>query len=182
MLCPDDTLDECNLSANLFASAGDEAGRAALLDAGFVDVPPPANVIRLGQVGPIPGLLAGFLCLFAAAGLVHAVLTSLRRRGRDLAIVRALGLGPRPAAAALDWQAVLTAAVGTVAGLVLGTVVGKAIWRIIADDLGVIVVTRLPVLAVAAVAAGALVAAVAVSVWPRWRAARVVPATALRSE
>ncbi len=182
MLCAGDTLDECNLSANLFASAGDETSRAALIAAGFVDVPPPANVSRLGQVGAIPALLAGFLCLFAAAGLVHAVLTSQRRRARDLAIVRALGLGPRPAAAALTWQAVLTAAAGTVAGLVLGIVIGKAIWRIIADDLGVIVVTRLPMLAVAAVAAGVLVVAVAISAWPRWRAARVAPATALRSE
>ena len=121
LLCADDTLDDCNLSANVFASAGDEASRAALVDAGFVDVPPPANVSRLGQVGAIPGLLAGFLCLFAAAGVLHAVLTSQRRRARDLAIVRALGLGPRPAAAALTWQAVLTAAAGTAAGLVLGS-------------------------------------------------------------
>ena len=69
-----------------------------LSDAGFPTSPPPANVARLGQVGPIPWLLAGFLCLFAAAGLLHAVLTSLRRRKRDLAIARALGLGPRRAA------------------------------------------------------------------------------------
>ena len=82
----------------------------------------------------------------------------------------------------MTWQAVLTALAGTVAGLLLGTLVGPVIWRAIADDLGVIVVTRLPVLAIVAVVGGALVVAAVLSVWPRWRAVHVSPAVALRSE
>jgi hypothetical protein len=182
MLCGDVPLDECDLAANLFASTATDEARAALVDAGFEPVPPPANVHRLGQVGPIPWLVAGFLCLFAAAGVLHAVLTSLRRRGHDLAVARALGLGPRRAATALAWQAVLTAAVGTVAGLALGAIVGPAIWRIIAEDLGVLVVPRFPVLVAAGVAVAAVGVAAILAIWPRLRAARLSPAAALRTE
>ena len=182
LLCPDVSLTDCNVATNVFASASDDAARAALSEVGFRDVAVPANVLRLGQVGPIPWLLAGFLCLFAAAGVLHGVLTSLRRRSRDLAIARALGLGPRRAAAALTWQAVFTAAVGTAAGVLLGAIAGPAIWRIIATDLGVVVVPRFPVVVALGVAVGALVAATAISVWPRWRAGHLSAAEALRSE
>ena len=71
LLCPDVSLAECNVTANVFASASDDAARAAMAEAGFHDVVAPANVLRLGQVGPIPWLLAGFLCVFAAAGVLH---------------------------------------------------------------------------------------------------------------
>ncbi len=76
----------------------------------------------------------------------------------------------------------LTAAVGTVAGLVLGAIAGPAIWRLIAGDLGVIVVPRLPVLVAAAVAVAAVAAAAILAIWPRLRAARLSPAEALRTE
>ncbi len=182
LLCSGTSLDECNLAVNIFASADSDIARSTLGDLGFEPVPPPANVTRIGQVGPIPWLLAAFLCVFAAAGLLHAVLTSLRRRRRDLAIARALGLGPRRAAAALTWQAVLTAVVGTLAGVLLGAIGGPATWRTIAGGLGVIVVPRFPLLLAAAVAAVCVLAAAAISAWPRWRAVHLSAADALRSE
>ena len=182
LLCPGTSLDDCNLSVNVFASVGSEAAVATLAALGFDTVPPPANVTRIGQVGPIPWLLAAFLCVFAAAGLLHAVLTSLRRRRRDLAIARALGLGPRRAAAALTWQAVLTAVAGTLAGLLLGAIAGPATWRAIADGLGVIVAPRFPPLLAAGVAALGVLAAAAISAWPRSRTVHLSPADALRSE
>ncbi len=182
LLCPDVELDECNVAVDIFASAGDEAARSALIDAGFVVVEPPANVTRLEQVGPIPWTLAGFLCLFAVTGLLHALFTALRRRRGDLAIARALGLGPRRAAAALTWQAVLTAATGALAGVLLGAIAGPAVWRLIAGGLGVIVVPRFPLLVAASVGVGAIVAAAAISIWPRWRAVELSAAEALRSE
>ena len=182
LLCADVPLDECNLTANLFASASGDEARAMLADIGFEPVTVPANVLRLGQVGPVPWLLAGFLCLFAAAAVLHAVLTSLRRRGRDLAIARALGLSPRRAAAALGWQAALTAAVGSAAGVLFGAIAGPAIWRTIADGLGVIVVPRFPAVVAAAVAVAAVAAAAILATVPRLRATRLSPAEALRTE
>jgi ABC-type lipoprotein release transport system permease subunit len=182
LVCGDVMFEACDVAADLFASTSDGAAATALDAEGFDPVHAPANVLRLGQVGPIPWLLAGFLCLFAAAGVLHAVLTSLRRRGHDLAIARALGLSPRRAAAALGWQAMLTAAVGTVAGLALGAIAGPAIWQIIAEDLGVLVVPRFPVLVAGAVAVTAVAAAAVLAIWPRLCAARLSPAQALRTE
>ncbi|CAN5652024.1 hypothetical protein BH18ACT2_BH18ACT2_12770 [soil metagenome] len=109
-------------------------------------------------------------------------MTALRRRRRDLAIARALGLTARGAAAALTWQAGLTAVLGAAAGVVGGAIVGPWLWQIIADDLGVIVEARLPVLTVVIAAAGTMVIAAALSLLPRWRAAHLSAAEGLRAE
>ncbi|MGI9031985.1 MAG: FtsX-like permease family protein [Ilumatobacteraceae bacterium] len=182
IICPDLAGDECDESTNVFASVDGEAGREALIALGFRDVKPPATVDRLRKVGPIPWYLAGFLCLLGAAGLAHGLMTALRRRRRDLAIARALGLTARGAAAALTWQAGLTAVLGAAAGVVGGAIVGPWLWQIIADDLGVIVEARLPVLTVVIAAAGTMVIAAALSLLPRWRAAHLSAAEGLRAE
>jgi ABC-type lipoprotein release transport system permease subunit len=186
LLCAGSDLGHCNVTADVYAdvtddAAGDDA-RAALVAAGFRETAAPANVSRLREVGPLPGLLAAFLYLLAAAGLLHQLTTTLRRRRTDLAVVRALGLPARRAAAALLWQALLMSAVGVVAGLTAGAVVGPLAWRIVAGGLGVEVVTHLPAAVVPiAAAAGALMALV-VSIGPRWWAARLPLAATLRAE
>lgn len=183
ILCPTIAPDDCDLSTNnVYASVDGTDGREALSALGFTQVPVPATVARLQEVGPIPWYLAGFLCLLGAAGLAHGLVTALRRRRRDLAIARALGLPARRAAAALTWQAGLTAVLGAAAGVVGGAIVGPWLWQIIADDLGVIVEARLPVLTVVIAAAGTMVIAAALSLLPRWRAAHLSAAEGLRAE
>jgi len=176
-------VEQCDsVTVEVFASVADPAGREALLAAGFADVAAPANVARLAQVGSIPWYVAGFLGILGILGVLHAVATSRRRRRRDLAIVRALGLtGPR-AAGALTWQALLFAVVGVSVGVVLGALAGRRLWTLIADDVGVVVVPRVPLIAVVACALGAIAACIVVSLGPRWSAARVPAAEALRSE
>jgi len=51
------------------------------------------TVVDLGRVGDVPLVLAGILALMAAATLAHTLVTSVRRRGRDLAILKALVIG-----------------------------------------------------------------------------------------
>jgi ABC-type lipoprotein release transport system permease subunit len=114
--------------------------------------------------------------------MLHAMLTALRRRRRDIAITRALGLTRRSAANSLVWQAVLTALVGVASGTLLGVIVGPMMWRIIATDLGVIVRPIVPVVAVALAAAIGLTIAVLLSLGPRWRAIHLPLTPALRSE
>ena len=182
LLCPGASLDDCGGAITLFASAETEVARSTLLDLGFEEISAPANVDRLREVGPIPWYLAGFLGLLGAAGLLHGVVTSLRRRRRDLAIARALGLSARRAAAALTWQAAWTAIIGGAVGVLLGALVGPWLWRIIANSLGVVVEPRFPLLIVAGIAAAAIVVAVAISLGPRWRAAHLSAAEGLRAE
>ena len=111
LICPGAAPDDCNLSADVFADVTDdaagEAARATLLDHGFGRVLPPGSVDRLGEIGAIPAYLAGFLCVLAAAAMLHQLTITLRRRRQDLAVARALGLPARCAASALTWQAML---------------------------------------------------------------------------
>jgi hypothetical protein len=181
-LCADVPFEECNVSTRIFADVATDEARTTLLGQGFVAVPAPANVDRLEQVGSIPWYLAAFLCVLAAAAVLSALLTALRRRRRDIAIARALGLTGSRAADSLVWQAVLTAVAGVTIGVVFGVILGPVIWRIIADDVGVIARPVVPVVAVGLVAVGGLMVAAALSLGPRLRAARLPMTVALRSE
>ena len=186
LLCPGTALDSCNLSTDLFADVTDgavgEAARAALHEAGFEAMRPPASVARLSEIGAVPSYLAGFVCLLAAAALLHQLMITLRRRRGDLAIARALGLPARRAAGALTWQALLTVIAGVVVGAAAGAVVGPMVWRFIAGGLGVQVVTRFPPLAIPIALAVGMGVAVVVSLGPRVRAARLPLAATLRAE
>jgi putative ABC transport system permease protein len=185
LLCAGES-DGCNVTADVYADVTDdrtgEAARETLLDAGFRATTVPANVARLSEVGPLPWYLAGFLCCLAAAGLLHQLSITLRRRRGDLAVVRALGLPARSAAAALTWQAVLTLAAGIVVGAAAGMVSGPLVWRTIADGLGVQSVTLLPRATIPVAVLGAAAVAVLVSIGPRRRAARLPLAETLRAE
>jgi ABC-type lipoprotein release transport system permease subunit len=182
LLCGTTPLDECNLSIDLFANAATAPAGAALEEIGFEAAPMPPSVERIGQAGTLPWYLAGFLCLLGAAGLLHELVTTVRRRRHDLAVVRALGLTPRRAASAVTWQSVLTAVAGALVGLLLGAVVGSAVWARIAEGLGALTSSVLPLWPAALVVLAVLGAAAVVSVPPRWRAGRIRLGPVLRSE
>ena len=117
LVCPGVEMERCNLSADVAADVTDDAAgdaaRVTLITNGFSEMKPPASVARLGEVGAVPSYLAAFICVLAAAGLLHQLTTTSRRRRHDLAVARALGLPARNAAASLTWQAVLTVIAGT---------------------------------------------------------------------
>ncbi len=186
LVCPGTALDDCNLSIDLFADVTDdaigEAARAALQERGFETMRPPASVARLSEIGAVPSYLAGFVSLLAAAGLLHQLMVTLRRRRGDLAIARALGLPARKAAGAFTWQALLTVLAGVVIGAAAGAVIGPLVWRTIAGGLGVQTVTRFPIGVVPIVAVVGACVAVMVSLGPRVRAARLPLAATLRAE
>ena len=71
---------------------------------------------------------------------------------------------------------------GGLAGLVLGAIIGPLVWRSIAEDLGVLVSTSLPLVAGALVLLAVMGVAVVLALPPRWRAERLSLARLLRSE
>ena len=88
----------------------------------------------------------------------------------------------RQVSATIAWQATTVAVFGVLIGIPLGVVVGRAIWRSIAEGIGVVSTPDVPigllvVVAVVTVALANLIAAV-----PAWVAARTQPARVLRSE
>jgi hypothetical protein len=51
----------------------------------------PSDVIDLGNLATMPMLLAAFFGLLGCATVAHALVTTVRRRRYDLAVLRAMG-------------------------------------------------------------------------------------------
>ena len=141
----------------------------------------PTDVVNFGRVQDLPLLLGMALSLLALVTIVHLLLTSVRRRRRDFAVLRSIGLTRRQVRAAISWQAGTLTVVALGLGIPLGIVCGRVAWRLFAGQLGILPVVVLPVILVLVVPA-ALVLAVAVAAVPGESAARTRPAEILRSE
>jgi ABC-type lipoprotein release transport system permease subunit len=108
--------------------------------------------------------------------------SSVRRRRRDLAVLKVLGFVPRQLAAAVAWQASIAAAVGIVVGIPLGIVLGRWLWTLFAQQIGAVPAPTVPAGWIAAVVALALVLANLVAAVPGRRAATTPTALVLRGE
>jgi FtsX-like permease family len=140
------------------------------------------DLTDLERVGYLPGLLAGLMALLALGTVTHALVTSVRRRRRDLAMLKTLGFTRGQVSQTVAWQATTFALLAALAGLPIGIAAGRWAWRLVADQLGVVSGPVVPPAPVLVVAAGALLAANLAAAGPGWMAARVRPATVLRSE
>ena len=160
----------------------DATGRARLADLGFVSTTPPSRIANLAQIGSVPKLLAIALALLGVGGATHGLLVASTRRRADLAVARALGFTPRQAAASVRWQGIAITVAAVIVGVPLGMVVGRLVWKQVASGVGAVDLVSIPwpMILIAPVIAAAVMVAVA-SIVGR-RAARLQPATVLRSE
>jgi hypothetical protein len=142
----------------------------------------PAAVEGLSNILTLPVVLAVFFALVAVATVAHALVTTVRRRKHDLAVLRSMGLTRRDSRLAIMWQATLLAIVGLVIGVPVGIVVGRFVWRLIADRFPVVYVPPLALAAVLLVIPIALVIANVLAAGPARSATRIHPAEVLRSE
>ena len=150
---------------------------------GLIFTPRPhAEVRNLQRVGGLPNLLAGLVALLALAMTTHTLVTSVRRRRRDLAVLKTLGFVRGQVAATVAWQATTFAVVALVLGLPLGLAAGRWAWQLTANALGVDSGPVVPGPAILAVVVGTLAAANLVAAGPGRAASRLRPAAALRSE
>jgi putative ABC transport system permease protein len=106
----------------------------------------------------------------------------VRRRRRDLAILKTLGFVRRDVATAVAWQATTVVIVSLVVAVPLGVALGRWTWTLLADDLGVVARPQVPWLTITAVVGAALVLANLIALVPGQIAARTRPASVLRSE
>jgi FtsX-like permease family len=142
----------------------------------------PTDLVNFGRVQDLPFLLGMALGLLALVTIVHLLLTAVRRRRRDFAILRVIGLTRGQVRAVVSWQAATLAGAALVIGIPAGVLLGRAAWRIFAGQLGILPVVTVPGPPLAAMAGIALAVAVAAAALPGESAARTVPATILRSE
>jgi hypothetical protein len=142
----------------------------------------PSDIRDYGGVRDTPLLLGAVLGVLAVATMTHVLLTSARRRRRDLAMLKALGLVRRQVLGVVEWQAVTLAATALLFGVPLGLLAGRWAWVLFADAAGVSPGASVPVPLVLASIPVTLALAALIASGPGWTAARVSPAAALRAE
>jgi len=141
-----------------------------------------SDLANLNHIANLPSVLAALLGLVAAGTLVHTLISSVRRRRRDLAVLRALGFERRQVGMTVAWQATTIALISLVIGLPLGAIAGRLAWRFFVNQLGYVPVTIVPVLGLVLAVPAAIILANLIAGIPARAAARLRPAVVLRAE
>jgi hypothetical protein len=142
----------------------------------------PAQIVNYKTIGAAPVLLAIGLAVGAIVALALTLTASVRRRRRDLALLKTLGFTRRQLAASVAWQASVAALVGVVVGVPVGILMGRWLWTEFAREIAALPRPTVPVLAVIGVAVGTLVLANLVAALPGRQAARTRSALLLQAE
>jgi hypothetical protein len=142
----------------------------------------PVDITNYARIRGTPLALAAVLGALAVATIAHLLVTSTRRRRRDLAVLKTLGFVRRQVSAAVAWQATTLVALALLIGIPLGVAGGRAIWQFFASRLGVAPDPRVPLLTLALTVPVALAVANVLAAGPGWVAGRLKPAPVLRTE
>jgi ABC-type lipoprotein release transport system permease subunit len=127
-------------------------------------------------------VLAAILAAAAITALGLTLITSVRRRRREFALLKALGFTRWQLAATVAWQSSVPAIVGVIFGLPLGIAFGRWLWTLFARGISVVPDPSAPSLPMVVVALGALAFANLAAVIPERVAARTPTAVLLRTE
>jgi hypothetical protein len=142
----------------------------------------PAEIVNYRTMGTLPAILSGGLAAGAVAALGLTLVTSVRRRRRDFALLKTLGFTRRQLAAAIAWQSTIIIAIGLIVGVPLGIAAGRWLWLLFAGELSAVPDPVIPAASIALAALAALILANLVAALPGRSAARTRAALVLRSE
>ncbi|MET1041489.1 MAG: FtsX-like permease family protein [Acidimicrobiales bacterium] len=142
----------------------------------------PGRLATLDAALDIPRFLGAFFALVGALGLVHALVTSTRRRRPLFAVWRSVGFTPGQVRRSVLWQGILVTGAGLLIGLPMGLVVGRLAFARVIDDLGVVDTPSTPTLLLVLAVPVALGLALVLAALPAWSAARGPAARFLRTE
>ncbi len=142
----------------------------------------PAQIINYGSLGSTPVVLGSALAVGAVVAMGLTLITSVRRRRRDLALLKILGFTRRQLAAAIAWQSSVATTIGTAIGVPLGVVLGRFLWDLFAHEIYAVPSPVVPLSSVVLIVVSALVLANLVAAIPGRVAARTPTALLLRAE
>jgi len=142
----------------------------------------PLEVVRLERINGLPWALGGFLAIIGIVGVGFALVTGVRRRGRELAVLKTIGFRRAQLGVTVATQAVVLGGVGLLVGVPLGVTVGRAIWKAVASGAGFASTDTVPALGVVILVFATIAIVNLIAVVPARRAARLRPAVVLRSE
>lgn len=147
----------------------------------YLPVERPAAIVNYQSTGASPLILAFGLAAASTLSLALSMLASVRRRRRDLAVLKALGFDRRQLLATVTSQALVIAALAVAIGVPLGIAAGRQLWIAFARNIYAVPKPTVPA-SVALVALGAAVIAIAVAMVPGRLAARTPAAAVLRAD
>jgi hypothetical protein len=163
--------------ANALSTPNDVDGPVSL-----VTVQRPAEIINYHSQQTTSRYLGATLALGAITALTLTLIASVRRRQRDLALLKTLGLTRRQLAAVVAWQSSVAVTIGIAVGVPIGIILGRWLWTLFAQTIHAVPQPTIPTLSIALVAVSAFVFANLVAVIPARQAARTTTAALLRAE
>jgi hypothetical protein len=148
----------------------------------LLSVQHPAEIVNYQSMGNTPAILAAGLAAGATTALGLSLAASVRRRRRELALLKTLGFTQRQLAAAVAWHASVAAVIGIAAGVPFGVALGRWLWILFARQIDAVPQPTVPAVSVLLVAIGALVLANLVAAVPGRAAAHTPTARVLRAD
>ena len=139
----------------------------------------PGDIRDYASVRDTPLVLGALLVVLAVGTLAHVLLTGVRRRRRDLAVLKTLGLSRGQVLRLVAWQAGAFGCVALLVGLPLGVLAGRLAWAAFAGAAGIAPAPDIPLALILLTIPATLLIAVLIAIWPGWRAARLRPAAVL---
>lgn len=142
----------------------------------------PAEIVDYRSLGSTPIELGAVLCGGALVALGLTLLSSVRRRRRDIALLKALGFSRRQVGVTIAVQSTIAVGLGALIGIPVGIVVGRALWSFFAGTIHAVPRVVVPTYTLLIIAGIALVMANLIAALPARIAARTSPAILLRAE
>ena len=167
--------DEAHAEA-IAARLSDELGIAV----GFVDSS--AVIVNLDRVRSAPRVVAALLAALTLISLANLILITIRRRGREVAVLRSLGADRRWVAGVGHWHALVFVVAVAALAVPVGVVVGQLVFRLLSASVGSSDDTVVPLVGVLVGIGVLLVVADVVAVVALWRSRRGSIARRLAAE
>ncbi len=105
----------------------------------------PAEIDGYRSARGMPLAVGVVLVLLLLATLTHVLVSTMRRRAADLAILRAIGASSRNLVATLRWQALVLTGSALLIGLPLGLIASRFAWGAFSSQLGIAPGTVTPI-------------------------------------
>lgn len=142
----------------------------------------PLEIRNLADLLMLPQVLALVLAAVGGAAVVHVLLATGRRHGRDLAVLTVLGATPNQVRATLAVAALATVLPAVLVGVPIGLGVARIVWWEVATSAGVGGDVAVPVAVLLMIGPGLVAGALLAAAVPAARAVRTPPAAVLAGE